>query len=175
MGPLTPDNYELVLGLICFFLIFGVLGKVLLPRIERLLAEREDVIVGGAARAEAAQAEAQRVYEEYRAELAAARQEAAQIRQTATEQGAAFLAEVRAEGQQQRDELVAAVKVQLAADRVIAEAELREDVVQLAVELASRIVGEPLGDLPRTRAVADEFFERADQAAGEVQGSGAHA
>ncbi|MFF7634648.1 hypothetical protein ACFZB9_16035 [Kitasatospora sp. NPDC008050] len=53
---------------------------------------------------------------------------------------------------------MAAAKVQLEADRVIAEAELREDVIALATELASRVVGEPLGELPRTRAIADEFF-----------------
>ncbi|AUG78422.1 ATP synthase F0 subunit B [Kitasatospora sp. MMS16-BH015] len=158
MGPLTPDRSELVLGLICFFLIFGILGKLLLPRIERVLAQREDAIEGGQARAEAQLAEAQRVYEEYRAEIAAARQEAAQIRQTAAEQGAAYLAEVRAEGIAQRDRVVAAAKVQLEADRVIAEAELREDVARVAVELAGRILGESVAELPSTQAVVDGFF-----------------
>ncbi|MER5637787.1 F0F1 ATP synthase subunit B [Kitasatospora sp. NPDC002227] len=158
MGPLEPNAAELVLGLIVFFFIFGILGAVLLPRIERVLAQRSDAIEGGLERAEAQQAEAQRVLEQYRAEIAAARQEAAAIRQTAVEQGAAHLAEVRAQGQAQRDELVAQAQVQLAADKVIAEAALREDVVRVAVELAGRIVGEPLGELPRTREIAEEFF-----------------
>ncbi len=52
--------------------------------------------------------------------------------------------------------------MQLAADKVLAEAELREDVIALASELASRVVGEPLADLPSTRAVADEFRGRAE-------------
>ncbi|WP_033219753.1 ATP synthase F0 subunit B [Kitasatospora phosalacinea] len=162
MGPLEPNVPELILGLIVFFALFGVLGKVLLPRIERTLAERHDKTDGGIARAEAARAEAERIRQEFQAELAAARHEAAAIRQTAAEEGAALVAALRAEGLQQREQLVAEAQVQLAADKVLAEAELREDVIKLASELASRVVGEPLGDLPSTRAVAEEFRNRAE-------------
>ncbi|MFC8723115.1 hypothetical protein [Kitasatospora sp. NPDC057198] len=162
MGPLKPNVPELILGLIVFFALFWVLGKVLLPRIERTLAERHDRTDGGIARAEAARAEAERIRQEFQAELAAARHEAAAIRQTAAEEGAALVAALRAEGLQQREQLVAEAQVQLAADKVLAEAELREDVIKLASELASRVVGEPLGDLPATRAVAEEFRNRAE-------------
>ncbi|GAA2278308.1 F0F1 ATP synthase subunit B [Kitasatospora cystarginea] len=165
---MRPDTAELVLGLVLFFLIFGILGMAVLPRIEKTLVERDDAIDGGMERAETARAEAQRIYEEYQAELQAARHEASRLRQEAAEEGAALLAAIRAEGQQQRDRMVAEAKVQLAADRVIAEAELREDVIAVATELAGRLVGEPLADLPSTRAVADAFFAEADaEAAGK--------
>ncbi|MBD0690227.1 hypothetical protein [Streptomyces sp. CBMA123] len=166
MGPLKPELPELVVGLVCFFLIFGILGVVVLPRIEKLLAERRDATEGGVERAEAARAEALRVYEEFQAELTAARHEAAVIRQTATEEGAALIARLRAEGQELRDGMVAQAQVQLAADRVLAEAALREDVVRLAGELAGRVIGEPVAELPRTRAIADEFFAAQDARAG---------
>ncbi|MFD7734859.1 hypothetical protein ACFV6F_31320 [Kitasatospora phosalacinea] len=162
MGPLKPNVPELILGLIVFFALFWALGKVLLPRIERTLAERHDKTDGGMARAEAARAEAERIRQEFQAELAAARHEAAAIRQTAAEEGAALVAALRAEGLQQRERLVAEAQVQLAADKVLAEAALREDVIELASELASRVVGEPLGDLPSTRAVTEEFRNRAE-------------
>ncbi|MFD9128995.1 hypothetical protein [Kitasatospora sp. NPDC059571] len=158
MGPLTPNTAELVLGLILFFAVFGLLGAVVLPRIERTLAERHDATEGRLERAEDARSEALRIYHEYQAELAGARHEAARIRQRAAEEGAALVAAVRAEGQRQREELVAAAAVQLAADRVVAEAALREDVVALATELAGRVVGEPLAAQPRTRAAVDAFF-----------------
>ncbi|OKJ13970.1 F0F1 ATP synthase subunit B family protein [Kitasatospora sp. CB01950] len=161
MGPLEPNVPELILGLIVFFLLFAVLGKVILPRIERTLAERHDKTDGGLVRAEAARAEAERIRDEFQAELSAARHEAAAIRQTAAEEGAALIAALRAEGLQQREQLVAEVHVQLAADKVLAEAELREDVIKVATELASRVVGEPLTDLPSTRAIAEEYRNRA--------------
>ncbi|MFF4421005.1 hypothetical protein ACFY04_09475 [Streptomyces sp. NPDC001549] len=162
MGPLKPNLIELIVGLITFFAVFAALAKVLLPRIDKTLAEREEATVGTFERAEAVQREAKRVRNEYQAELSAARHEASQIRQAAHEEGLALLAAVRSEGQKAREEMIAATTVQLEADRVIAEAELREHVLGLATELAGRIIGEPLTDMDRARAVADEFFADAE-------------
>ncbi|WP_030267474.1 hypothetical protein, partial [Streptomyces sp. NRRL B-24484] len=157
MGPLAPNPVELVLGLVCFFFVFLVLGRRVLPRIERTLAEREEATGGRLAVAERIRHEALELRGERRAQLDAARHEAARIRQTAAEEGAALVAAARAEAQREREELVTAAQVQLAASRVIAEAELREDVVTSAVELAGRVVGEPLAGLPRTEAAVARF------------------
>ncbi len=59
-NPLVPDITELILGAVAFFIVFGVLGKILLPRIQQTLQERTDAIEGGLHRAEEAQAEAAR-------------------------------------------------------------------------------------------------------------------
>ena len=71
---------ELVVGLLAFFIVFGVLAKVALPKIKETLAARSEAIEGGLRKAEEAQVEAQRALEEYRAALASAREEAASIR-----------------------------------------------------------------------------------------------
>ncbi|MFJ5812012.1 hypothetical protein [Streptomyces sp. NPDC093093] len=163
MGPLKPNLVELIVGLIAFCVVFAALAKVLLPRIETTLAERDEATAGTLERAEAVQAEAQRTRAEYQAELSAARHEASQIRQAAHEEGVTLLAAVRAEGQKAREEMIAAATVQWEADRVIAAAELREDVLGLAAELAGRVIGEPITDLDRARAIADAFL--ADEAA----------
>ncbi|MEU5810181.1 hypothetical protein [Streptomyces sp. NPDC047718] len=162
MGPLEPNLVELIFGSLCFLLVFILMAQVVLPRIAKTLAEREAATDGTLALAEEARLEAQRVRARYEAELAAARREAAQLRQAAHEEGVALVAAVRAEGQRVRDELVAASSVQLEADRVVVEAELREDVLGLATELAGRILGEPLTDVERNRAVADAFFADVD-------------
>jgi F-type H+-transporting ATPase subunit b len=162
MGPLQPHLSDVVVGLLCFFVFFGLLGMLLLPRIERTFAAREDRISGGLIRAENTTTEAQVVLAQYQDEINTARHEAAQIRQVAIEEGAAHIAAVRAEGQRQREELVAATKAQVEADRIVAEAALREDVIAVATELAGRIVGEPLNDRARTRELADEFFAELD-------------
>ncbi|MFD4917847.1 hypothetical protein ACFWNR_32175 [Streptomyces virginiae] len=162
MGPLKPNFIELIVGLVIFLAVFASLGMVLLPRINRTLAEREEATAGTLERAEAIESQALRVRAEYQAELSAARQEASRIRQAAHEEGVALLAAVRSEGQQVREDMVAAAGVQLEADRVIAEAELREHVLSLATVLAGRIIGEPLTDVDRARAVADAFFAGAE-------------
>jgi F-type H+-transporting ATPase subunit b len=74
--PIWPTSSELVLGIICFVVVFGVLGKMLLPRISKTLAEREEAIEGGINRAEQAQAEAAALREQYKAQLAEANRDA---------------------------------------------------------------------------------------------------
>ncbi len=158
MGPLKPDLTELAIGLVLFFVVFGSLAGVLLPRITKALAAREEAIDGRLERAEATKAEAERIAAEYRALMAQARHEAAMERQRGTEEGVALLAGIRAEGQRQREEIVATGQARIAADRALAEAQLRHDVGTLAVELAGRIIGEPLDESVRDSEVLDRFF-----------------
>lgn len=107
-NPLVPPIPELVIGLIAFVIVFGFLAKKLLPNINKVLDERREAIEGGIEKAEAAQTEAQSVLEQYKAQLAEARHEAARLRQEALEQGTALKEELRAEGQRQREEIIAA-------------------------------------------------------------------
>lgn len=163
MGPLTPELADLVIALISFLTVFAIFTRVLLPRIEKVLKERDEAIDGTTARAADIEEEARRVRDQYRADLTAARQEAARLRQTAAEEGASLLAVLREEGQKEREKVVASARTQLEADRIIAEAELREATFALALELAGRIVGESVDDLPNARTIADDFFAELDE------------
>ena len=70
---------ELIIGIIAFLIVFGGLAKFALPAIKKTLDERTNTIEGGIERAESAQAEAQKVLEDYREQLASAREEAAAL------------------------------------------------------------------------------------------------
>lgn len=159
MNPLLPPLDEIIIGGVAFLIVFGVLWKVLLPKIQKTLADRTDAIEGGLKRAEDAQSEAQAELERYRTQLAEARREAGRLTEDAREQGAVAIAEMRAEGQRIKDEIVTAGHTQIEADRNQAQNALRQDVGRLAVELASRIVGESLEDEARQRRVVDRFLE----------------
>jgi F-type H+-transporting ATPase subunit b len=169
-NPLIPDTAELVVGLLCFFIVFGILGKKLLPNIQKTLEERRDAIEGGLERAEQAQAEATRTLEEYKAQLAEARHEAARITEHAREQGAVIIAEMREEGQRQREAVIAAGHAQIEADRRQVTVALRQEVGRLATDLASRIVGESLEDSARQSGVVDRFLDELEAKA-ETQGA----
>ncbi|GFH35686.1 F0F1 ATP synthase subunit B [Streptomyces pacificus] len=164
-NPLVPPGPELLVGTIAFAIVFFFLAKKLLPNINRVLEERREAIEGGMEKAEAAQVEAQSVLEQYRAQLAEARHEAARLRQEATEQGAAIIAEMRAEGQRQREEIVAAGHAQIEADRKAAASALRQDVGQLATDLAGKLVGESLEDHARQSRVIDRFLDELEEKA----------
>ncbi|MGI5458017.1 F0F1 ATP synthase subunit B [Streptomyces sp. CA-249302] len=164
-NPLVPPGPELLVGTIAFAIVFFFFWKKLLPSINKVLEERREAIEGGIEKAEAAQVEAQSVLEQYKAQLAEARHEAARLRQEAQEQGAALIAEMRAEGQRQREEIVTAGHAQIEADRKAAASALRQDVGHLATELAGKLVGESLEDHARQSRVIDRFLDELEEKA----------
>jgi len=164
--PLIPTLTELIIGTIAFLIVFGTLGKLLLPRIQQTLRERTDQIEGGLERAEEAQAEANRVLERYRQQLAEARHEAARLREEAKEQGAQIIAEMRQEAQAEARRLTEAAQAQIEAERQQALTSLRAEVGALATDLASRIVGESLQDEARQSRVVDRFLDDLDERGG---------
>ena len=161
-NPLVPPIPELVIGLVAFFIVFGFLAKKLLPNINKVLEERRAAIEGGIEEADAMKVEAQSVLEQYKAQLAEARHEAARLRQEAQEQGATLIAEMRAEGQRQREDIVTAGHAQIAADRKAAAQALRQDVGKLAVDLAGKLVGESLEDAARQSRTIDRFLDEVE-------------
>ncbi|MEV0913367.1 F0F1 ATP synthase subunit B [Streptomyces sp. NPDC049967] len=168
-NPLLPAIPEIIIGLIAFVIVFGFLAKKLLPNINKVLEERREAIEGGIEKADAAQTEAQSVLEQYKAQLAEARHEAARMRQEAQEQGSVILQEMRAEGQRQREEIVAAGHAQIEADRKAAASALRQDVGKLATDLAGKLVGESLEDHARQSGTVDRFLDELEAKAEAVR------
>jgi len=164
-NPLIPNLTELIVGLVTFGIIFFALWKVLLPRLNKTLSERTDAIEGGLQRAEETQAEADRTLAAYREQLAEARHEAARLREEAREQGAQIIAEMREQAQGEARRLVDAAHAQIEADRQQAIQSLKTEVGGLAVDLASRVVGESLTDEARQRRVVERFLDELDQQA----------
>ena len=164
-NPLVPDLTELIIGAITFGIIFFALWKVLIPRLSKTLEERTDKIEGGLQRAEETQAEADATLAKYREQLAEARHEAARLREQAREQGAQIIAEMREQAQAEGRRLVEAAHAQIEADRQQALQSLRTEVGGLAVDLASRVVGESLTDEARQRRVVERFLDELDQQA----------
>jgi len=160
--PLIPTGSELILGIVCFVIVFGILGKMLLPRITKMLNDREDAIQGGINRADEAQAEAQAVLNQYRAQLDDARREAARIREEAHEAGAQIMAEMRERAEAEGRRITEAAQSQIEAERQQALISLRAQVGSLATELAGRIVGESLTDTARQGRMVDRFLDDLD-------------
>jgi F-type H+-transporting ATPase subunit b len=164
-NPLVPNLTELIVGLITFGIIFFALWKVLIPRLNQTLEERTDKIEGGLRRAEEAQAEANETLARYREQLAEARHEAARLREQAREQGAQIIAEMRDQAQAEARRLIDAAHAQIEADRQQALQSLKAEVGGLAVDLASRVVGESLTDEARQQRVVERFLDELEQQA----------
>jgi F-type H+-transporting ATPase subunit b len=168
-NPVIPDATELILGIIAFAIVFFFLYIKVLPGIKQLLDERTEAIEGGLLKAEAAQAEADRIKQEFTAKLAESRHEAAEVRAKAQAEGAALVDKAREEANRQRESIVAAGQAQLTADRNSAVSVLKADLGKLAVELADKIIGERATDAALQERVIDRFLDELDARLGTAE------
>ncbi|GAB3814964.1 F0F1 ATP synthase subunit B [Micromonospora zhanjiangensis] len=157
-NPILPIWQEIVVGLIAFVLLYVVLAKFVFPRMEQTFQARVDAIEGGIKRAEDAQAEANQLLEQYKAQLAEARTEAARIRDDARADAEGIRNDVLAKAREEADRVITAGKEQLAAERQTIVRELRTEMGGLAVDLASKIVGESLADEARRKGTVERFL-----------------
>ena len=171
-NPLLPPVGEIVVGTITFAIAFFVLAKFVWPRFEQVFRARREAIEGGIERAESMQAEAKAALEQYRAQLAEARTEAAQIRDQARAEGQQILEELRTQGQQEYARIVARGEEQLATSRQHVVNELRGQIGRLAVDLAGRVVGESLEDQARRSGTVDRFLDQLDGMAAGTSADG---
>jgi len=156
--PILPHLGELIVGIVFAAIIYIVVAKKVVPRLENMYEERRAAIEGNVEKAEKAQAEAQAALQEYKAQLADARSEGNRIREEARQQGAQILAEMREQAQAESERITTAARVTIEAERAQATAQLRAEVGRLATDLASRIVGESLQDSARQSGVVDRFL-----------------
>src|SRR5919107_177115 len=161
-NPLLPPVGEIVIGTITFAIAFFVLARFVWPRFEQVFRARREAMEGGIERAGAMQAEHKAALEQYRAQLAEARGEAAQIRDQARAEGQQILEELRAQAQEESARIVARGEEQLTAQRQQIVHELRGQIGTLAVDLAGRVVGESLADDARRSGTVDRFLSELD-------------
>ncbi|MGC5287948.1 F0F1 ATP synthase subunit B [Micromonospora sp. DT231] len=157
-NPIIPIPEEIVVGIVAFAVLCFVLMKFVFPRMEQTFQARVDAIEGGIKRAEAAQAEANQLLEQYRAQLAEARTDAAKIRDDARADAEGIRQDILAKAREESDRVIQAGKDALAAERATIVRELRAEVGTIAVDLASKIVGESLADEARRKGTVDRFL-----------------
>lgn len=158
-NPLLPHTAEIVVGFIAFGLLYFVMRRKVVPMFEKAFTARTEAIQGGIEKAEKAQAEAALALQEYSGQLAAAQAQSQTIREEARVQGAAILEELRTKAQEEAARITAAAHASIEAERQQAITSLRNEVGSLAVELASKIVGEALDDQARQSRIVDRFLE----------------
>jgi F-type H+-transporting ATPase subunit b len=157
-NPIIPIWQEIVVGLIAFGILCYVLMKFVFPRMEETFRARVDAIEGGIKRAEEAQAEANRMLQQYKEQLAEARTEAARIRDEARADATGIREDILAKAREESDRIIAAGRDALQTERQTIVRQLRAEIGSLAVDLAGRIVGESLEEEARRRGTVERFL-----------------
>lgn len=166
-NPLIPEIYDIVWSIVPFVIIIVMFVWVVLPRLNTTLDARAEAIEGGIQKAEIAQAEAAAALEQYQAQLADGRAEAARIREQARAEGAAILQELKEQANAEAARILANAQATIEAERQAALVSLRNDVGSLAIDLASGVIGQSLADDARATKLVDQFLADLESADGD--------
>ena len=152
-------NATFFVELFAVLILLAILGRYVIPPINRAMTARQDAIRQNFRELEQAKADAKEAEESFRAQIAEARHEAARIREEAREQGASIIAEMRQQAREESDRIVKLAHAQIDDERQQALQQLRSEVGTMATALAERIVGESLEDQARQSRVVERFLE----------------
>ncbi len=158
-NPILPTAPDLLWSFIIFVGIVVVFMRVFLPKLQKVLDERAELIEGGISKAEEAQAQAAVALDEYTAQLREARVVAAKIREDARLEAAQIVADGREKAFRDAARISETSLKQLTAERQQAVVTLHAEIAGLATDLASKIVGESLTHDARQQRVIDSFLD----------------
>ena len=157
-NPLVPESYDLLWSSVVFVILLAFFWFRVLPNFKKTLDARTEAIEGRLEAAEKAQAAAAAKTANIEAEQAAARAEAAQIREAARTEGAAILAELKEQAASEAARITATAKAQIEAERQAALISLRAEVGAIAIDLASSVVGASLQNDKIAAGVVDQVL-----------------
>lgn len=165
---LYPHANELVVGAIAFAILFVFMWKWVLPQANKMLEARREKIQGDLEKAEETRRQADAGLADYRSKLADARDEANTIIEEARRSAEQLRSNLQAKAEQEAQNTVARAQQEIRAERDRVFQELRDQVAEIAVGLAGRVVGESLDASTHGRLI-DEYI---DQVSGSGNGSG---
>jgi F-type H+-transporting ATPase subunit b len=159
MDALGIDGWKLAVQIVAFLIFIVLLWKVALGPITKVLDERQQRIRESMEAAQQMQAELQATAVRNEEVLREARQEAQQIIANAREAGEATLARSREEADKQAEEYLARAESTLRAETEQARMQLRQEVADLAVNAATKIVRKELDPASQARLIEETLAE----------------
>ena len=143
---------------IFLFLVRGAFNAIIFPpmreRRERIRAEFE--------RIEREKAEVQKIRQEYESHLKKLDAESRQRIQEAVAEGQRVAGEIREASRKEAQEMITRARQEIGIERDKAQATLRNEVVDLAVEIAGKVIREEL-TAEKHRKLVDEFLAEVEE------------
>ena len=157
-SPIKPVWEELVWAAVFFFILFIIVSKVALPKLNAALAAREQAITGSMTAAEQSKSDADALLAEYRAKLADAQAEAGRIIDEGRRTAEGIVAEARSRAEVEAQTLVTRAQADIQSERDRALQVLRSELGSISIEVASKVVGRSL-DNEAQRSLVDSYID----------------
>jgi F-type H+-transporting ATPase subunit b len=162
LGSVYPDPANIWPTWLAFIILFGLLYKFALPAIISMLDARTDRVRESLEKAEEAKLEAERLFEDYKKQMAEARSESAKVIEQGRKVAETMKEEIVAKANEEAAGVVAKAHEAMQAEKRAAVAELQSEVAQLSVAVASKLIGSQLS--------ADDHAKLIEQYVAEVGG-----
>ena len=156
---LDPNPGLIVWTVVTFVLLLLVLNKFAWKPLLKALHDRESSIRGTLEHAENAKAEAEKILEENRRQLAKAGEEAQKILAEGRALGDRLKQEIVEQANAQSRRMTEQARLEIERDKESAIAQLRGEVASLAINAAGRILNETL-DEKKHRALIDDSLSK---------------
>jgi F-type H+-transporting ATPase subunit b len=155
---IIPAVDELIWGAVAFVIAFVVLTKLAFPALQKGIQDRSNKIQGDLEAAENARAEADRMLEDYKRQMAEARSEANKVIEEARQQAEQVRRDIIAKAEKDAEQIVTRAQQQLEAERTRTIQELQGTISDLSIELAEKVVGRSI-DASAQRELVDAYIQ----------------
>ena len=155
---LLPAPEELFAGIIAFGIVFFFVWKWAIPALNKSLEARQAEIAGELESAEKAKLEAESLLTDYRAQMAGANEEAAQIVADARADGEAVKADIVSRAEGEAEQIKARAQDDVEAERARVADDLRRQVADLSLDVAEKVVGDSI-DADAQRQLVDRYID----------------
>jgi F-type H+-transporting ATPase subunit b len=164
-GNFLIPNMTFVVELAAFVIVLGFLWRYVVPPVQQGMTARQDMARKLASDSEEARRLLEQAQAAYRTAMADARHEAARLRAQGEQQRREVVAGASAAARAEVAEIIARGQAQLAAERGQAIGQLKAELGNVAVDLAEKILGEALANDQRQQRLIDRFLSQVEEKA----------
>ena len=158
LHTLSIDPRVIASQIIGFILLWMLLARFLFKPVQNLLSSREQDIKSAYDTAENARAKAEEFEAEYEKRLAGIETEARSRIQTAVKEAEEAKSRIITEARARSEDILRRGQEDLAREREKTLAEIRGEVVDIAISAAGKVIGESM-DEPKQRKLVNDFID----------------
>jgi len=155
---LIPNVNETIAVVIAFSIVFLVVLKWGVPRLNQALEARQQAIKGELEAAETSRTQAEELRTEYEQQLANARDQAGQILEDARQSGEEAKAGILSRAEEEAEAVKDRARQEAEGELERTASAMRRQVADLSLNVAEKVLGESLDD-NRQRALVDRYID----------------
>jgi F-type H+-transporting ATPase subunit b len=157
-GNFLIPNMTFVVELAAFIIVLGVLWRYVIPPVQQAMNARQETARKLVSDSEQAKQLLEKAQTAYKSAMADARREAAQLRAQGEQQRREIVEAASTEAEAEAAEIISRGQARVEAERRQAVRQVKTDLGNLAVDLAEKILGEALADNQRQDRLIERFL-----------------